>query len=778
MLRHSFFLHISLLLLVTGCDDNSQGGRNATPSGESVPGNDPLAPPEVVNRIGGDLQSEPKSHVVFIHGLDGDYLTTWQRSSESNLFWPQWVSDDFPNAAVWSVNYDASSSKWLGNAMPIEDQAKSLLEELRVRGIGSKPTIFVAHSLGGLVVKQMLRDALTLDNDQWERIAANTTGVVFLATPHTGSGPAAFLKAAGLLFRPSAPVDQLQRNAPTLRDLNTWYRNTIPDNDIETLVFYENIPMRGAGLIVSESDSDPGINDVTPIRIQASHVTICKPAARSDLLYRSVKDFLTRRLSPVEPERGAIDALTVRRVHTLPIYYVSTDINIALLHPTELEALKKLRGLDRRDQEVVFYKNTIADETEYLKELVGPVHLVNPSGGQTIEAWCAASTPDFEVTERDDAISISSAMRWDLGVSEGAAKLVVKPAESELYSMHFVVRGGIDPFTYDESNYGEEEEEEEEDYMSTAYRLVLPDSLESVPRILREQESMDLRSVRKVSCHEHFWRGGGIQDFIAAMDATGVQKAIFVPTGRSPDNEGYKENMLDLLQIQKQSDRIVAFATVDTRDPDAPNVLRAALRDGARGLKLISGHPAYYGDRLNSEVFVRLLTECEESSIPVLIHVNLSGEYPEMADDFEELVRRFPRVTIILAHYGKLIGALNRLEHLLERYPNLYFDMSMGGNVASYLADIHVRQKEIRDFVIQHHGRALWGTDIIVSKGKSRQFFEERMRSDFYLLTREVYVSSFFSSKLPLHGLNLPPNVIDAIMWQNPHRILQGAVTQ
>ncbi len=96
--------------------------------------------------------------VVFIHGLDGDARNSWRRKDPSS-FWPLWLAEDVPGVAVWSVGYDGWSSNWRGRAMPMQDRAINLLAQLQNYGIGERPFCFVTHSMGGLLVKEMLLHA-------------------------------------------------------------------------------------------------------------------------------------------------------------------------------------------------------------------------------------------------------------------------------------------------------------------------------------------------------------------------------------------------------------------------------------------------------------------------------------------------------------------------------------------------------------------------------------------------------------------------------------------
>jgi pimeloyl-ACP methyl ester carboxylesterase len=125
--------------------------------------------------------------LVFVHGLNGDSRASWTEAARLEDSWLAWLAEDAPDIAVWSLSYDNKAVSWHGNTIPLQDRATNVLELLLSNNLGSRPLVFVCHSYGGLLIKQLLRSAADSNEQQKLDLLDNTRGLLFLATPHAGS---------------------------------------------------------------------------------------------------------------------------------------------------------------------------------------------------------------------------------------------------------------------------------------------------------------------------------------------------------------------------------------------------------------------------------------------------------------------------------------------------------------------------------------------------------------------------------------------------------------
>jgi pimeloyl-ACP methyl ester carboxylesterase len=269
-------------------------------------------------RIAGP-DGEPRASVVLVHGLGGHVQDTWRQGgaakklTDDSTFWPPWLARDCERLAVYLVGYDAPVSRVRGTAMHLTDQARNILARILAEpALARGPLILIGHSLGGLVIKQLLRTAESMA--QYDAGAADlihrVEKVAFLATPHSGAGLASLGDRLRILVRPSAATASLVRNDPNLRDLNNWYRDWANGHGVAHLILTESAPARILGMIVPPDSADPGLANVRSVAIAADHIAICKPADNTTDIYVFVRDFINRATErPKQALESKVDAL-------------------------------------------------------------------------------------------------------------------------------------------------------------------------------------------------------------------------------------------------------------------------------------------------------------------------------------------------------------------------------------------------------------------------------------------------------------------------------------
>ncbi len=183
-------------------------------------------------------------------------------------------------------------------SLVISDQAKQVLDLLASHSIGKRPLAFVTHSLGGLLVKQLLRTAVELQKPDWKAIATNTKGILFLATPHTGASIASMASKFPLVSKATA---QIAANDPHLLALNDWYQQNAVGLGLSTHAYCETKPYKGQ-LIVDKASANPGVVGCVTVEFDGHHLEICKPPSRHSPIYVGARKFISDVLgTPLNP---------------------------------------------------------------------------------------------------------------------------------------------------------------------------------------------------------------------------------------------------------------------------------------------------------------------------------------------------------------------------------------------------------------------------------------------------------------------------------------------
>lgn len=173
-----------------------------------------------------DQSVAPGCLVVFVHGMFGDCSRTWGSV-------PEWTLES-GGTDVDVISFAYPSQIWQRSSIPLA--AEDLRTWLETEFCNHRHLLFVTHSTGGLIVKQMLRQAYgelkaELDNRVFDISSSlwfRTRHVINIAVPHSGGSPfiTAFAKVAYYsVFPLMAPVLKLARFVTQGR--KDWGRNDI-----------------------------------------------------------------------------------------------------------------------------------------------------------------------------------------------------------------------------------------------------------------------------------------------------------------------------------------------------------------------------------------------------------------------------------------------------------------------------------------------------------------------------------------------------------------------
>ena len=280
----------------------------------------------------------------------------------------------------------------------------------------------------------------------------------------------------------------------------------------------------------------------------------------------------------------------------------------------------------------------------------------------------------------------------------------------------------------------------------------------------------------KIDMHEHYRVTGNIDLFLKALGCFGISKVVLLPTGLPPNNKFYKVNWAFLMIWAKRyPDQIIPFCTIDEADPHAAELVEQYILEGAKGIKLIGGHPDFYDEPLNSENMYKVYQKATEYDVPVLLHGSLIN-IPELQYQLDQVYSDFPEVTFQHAHYGNTLMKgihLDVIAELLDKHPNLYTDLSQGSGITAYHRYLRQDLETIKNFVIKYQDRILFGSDLILSIfTNDLDWLYQRVRCEIDLCQKAEFTCEFGMSDWVHQGFNLDREILRKLYYENPKRVL------
>ena len=212
--------------------------------------------------------------IVFVHGIYGNAAETWT-CAKTGSTWPKMLLTDphFANADVYVAQYP---THFVGNLMSIDDQVSNMMNRLEADGVFSKHSevVFVAHSLGGLVVQRLL---LT-----HHELAEKVRFIYFLSTPQEGSA----IARLGHVLTGDPDLQQMFHG-----DSNTYLQNIEAEwlganFGIPRYCTIERKPTKGVLVVDRESGTR---NCAKVVALDEDHSGVAKPCSSNDDSYVALR---------------------------------------------------------------------------------------------------------------------------------------------------------------------------------------------------------------------------------------------------------------------------------------------------------------------------------------------------------------------------------------------------------------------------------------------------------------------------------------------------------
>ena len=172
----------------------------------------------------------------------------------------------------------------------------------------------------------------------------------------------------------------------------------------------------------------------------------------------------------------------------------------------------------------------------------------------------------------------------------------------------------------------------------------------------------------------------GAEEIVSAMNEQGVDTSVVFGFPWKSKERFQFHNDYIMEAVEKYPDRLIGLCCFDPLNSAAVSEAVRCLEGGLSGI----GEIAFYESGIDNAVLdnlTPLMEICLDKDLPFLIHTNepvghmYPGKTPNTLKQIYDLVTRFSKNKIVLAHWGGGLFFFNLLKKdVEERLKNVYFD--------------------------------------------------------------------------------------------------------
>ncbi len=304
--------------------------------------------------------------------------------------------------------------------------------------------------------------------------------------------------------------------------------------------------------------------------------------------------------------------------------------------------------------------------------------------------------------------------------------------------------------------------------------------------------------------HSHDYAGSlaGLDEWVRTMDETGIERVAIL----SKEHGASFDSLVKV--YSKYPGRFELWCGIDYTAYKEPDFAEKAISElirchelgasgvgelGDKGRGLYYSKPEAIGMHPDDPRMDPVWEKCGQLGMPVNIHIadpewmyetmdstndglmnaykwrldNQPGiaSHQEMIDILERTVKKHPGTTFIACHLANCSYDLDKAAALLDKYPNLYMDIS-----ARY-AEICAIPRAARAFIEKYQDRLVYGTDMGRDPGMYRFTFRLLQTADEHIYDPD------FSYHWALSALSLADSTLEKLYRLNALKIMKNRAT-
>ena len=311
-----------------------------------------------------------------------------------------------------------------------------------------------------------------------------------------------------------------------------------------------------------------------------------------------------------------------------------------------------------------------------------------------------------------------------------------------------------------------------------------------------------VKKMKKIDMHIHTYGDISMDQKVAymkeMMDLRGYCGLGFMGCLRNSVEFHLDSNEVTM-ELKRRIPGCFAFAGLD-HGKDFVEQAKLYMEQGFDGIKMLEGKPSLYrfwGTGYEGPRMDEFFAYAEAQDIPLVIHNNDpranwdpshpkadhlrakgwyygDGDVPSQEEFFqmmEGVLERHPNLRVALSHMGFYYDNLPRVSALMDKYPNLYMDLTPAVEV---FIELSLTPEATREFIHKYSKRMFIGTDTNTNwapGSRVREFNDQKVRM------MEVFFEGdepeVVGGKYPVAPMHIEPEILEDIYYYNALRFMK-----